>query len=37
MALAARLNLKVRTIVMLPDELDLTIGQMPFGKVADNP
>ncbi len=36
-ALAADLNLKVRVLVLSPDELDRIIGQMPFGEIVDNP
>lgn len=36
-ALATTLDLKVRVLVITPDELDLIIKEMPFGSTADNP
>lgn len=36
-ALAKTLNLKVRVLVITPAELDLIIGEIPFGGIVDNP
>ena len=36
-ALAVSLGLKVRVLVITPDELALIIGEIPFGNIIDNP